>query len=47
VGPRILGHRAPADQAAAIDSREPLAKPSPPSAHAKNQVKTAQKNHGA
>lgn len=43
VGPRILGHRAPADQAAAMEPSEPLAKPSQPPAHAKNQAKTAQK----
>lgn len=41
VGPRILGHRAPADQAAAMGSSEPLAKPSPPSARAKTAQKTA------
>jgi TonB family protein len=43
VGPRILNHRAPADQAHAVDSSETTPKSVQSSTHAKNQAKTAQK----
>jgi TonB family protein len=44
LGPRLLHHRAPVDQAASVESSEPpAAKPIPVAAHNKNASKSAQK----
>jgi TonB family protein len=43
VGPRIVGHKAPVEQAASVDSKETHAKPLQPAPSAKNQPKSAPK----
>lgn len=43
VGPRIVSHKAPVEQAASVESKEMIAKPSQPAPSAKNQAKSAQK----
>ena len=43
VGPRIVGHKAPVEQAASVESKETHAKPLQPAPSAKNQAKSAQK----
>ena len=43
VGPRIVSHKAPVEQAASVESKETMAKPLRPAPSAKNQAKSPQK----